>query len=106
VTTPFEGFEEADRRESGARDRQGVLDDHFDSAVREDYSIVRAIAGASGLKVDDGFEREVSEELAKRMGKAPQGVFVPHTALSRRVRAREMERRVGDRKGGVLAAAY
>ncbi len=87
----FEQFEEADRQENGRFNRQGLLDDDFDR-VPEEYSIVRAIAGASGMEVDDGYEREVSAELAHRAGKTPQGIMVPTAALTRRVRP--MEKRV------------
>jgi len=44
----------------------------------DQYSLTRAIAGAAGLPgVDHGREREVSEELARRSGRQPQGIFVP-----------------------------
>jgi len=42
------------------------------------YSIVRAIrAAASGDWREAGLEREASEEVAKRLGRSPQGFFLP-----------------------------
>ncbi len=90
----LEGFEEAERR-SGRRQHDGIEPgDELDTEVRSRYSLVRAIAGASGLDVDDGYEQEVSQELARREGKVPKGIMVPLSALSRRVRRNELERRV------------
>jgi HK97 family phage major capsid protein len=44
-----------------------------------DFSICRAIAARiEPGSVDDGFEREISKELARRSGRTPQGIFVPH----------------------------
>lgn len=48
----------------------------YDREVRQ-YSLTRAIAGAAGLNVDDGREREISAELSRRSGRTPQGIFVP-----------------------------
>src|SRR5262245_32652534 len=42
-------------------------DSRFDRELR-DYSLVRAIAGAAGLEVDWGRERELSAEIQKRSG--------------------------------------
>ncbi len=48
------------------------------SELRSRFSLVRAIAMQSGLGGHDfGFEREVQGELAKRAGKAPEGVLAP-----------------------------
>ena len=48
------------------------------SELRNRFSLVRAIAMQSGLGGHDfGFEREVQGELAKRAGKAPEGVLAP-----------------------------
>ena len=62
-------------------------DRHWESEQRQ-FSITRAIAAASGIKVDDGREREVSAELARRSGRSFQGIAVPMAALSRRVEQR------------------
>ena len=51
-------------------------DAHLDAEVRN-YSLTRAIAGAAGLAVDDGRERELSAELAKRSGRSFEGICVP-----------------------------
>lgn len=47
------------------------------------YSICRAIRMMGGEK-SDGFELEVSQEIAHRSGRAPNGIFVPHSALIER----------------------
>lgn len=48
-----------------------------------------AIAGASGLRVDDGPEREISAELARRSGRKVEGIMIPfesfHRPIERRV---------------------
>jgi HK97 family phage major capsid protein len=45
----------------------------------------RAIAGAAGLGVDWGFEREIQSELAKRAGKAAEGIYIPTELFEQRV---------------------
>lgn len=52
-------------------------DTKLDAEIRSKFGLGRAIAGACGLAVDWGFEREVQPELAKRAGKAPQGIYIP-----------------------------
>jgi len=48
-----------------------------------------ALAGAAGLRVDDGAEREISAELARRSGRKVEGVMIPfecfHRPIERRV---------------------
>lgn len=48
------------------------------------YSLARAIASRLDQDVDAGFEREVSDHISKRLGKAPEGMFVPTQALGLR----------------------
>jgi HK97 family phage major capsid protein len=49
------------------------------------YSVMKALRAIGGDKsVDAGFEREVSEELAKQRGKSASGIIVPFSALGRR----------------------
>lgn len=46
--------------------------------LRSRFSLVRAMAMQAGLGGHDfGFEREVQPELAKRAGKAPEGILAP-----------------------------
>ena len=52
-------------------------DPAFD-AEKRGFSLVRAMAGAAGLDVDCGREREISQELAHRHNRKAQGIFVPH----------------------------
>lgn len=60
-------------------------DAKLDSEIRSRFSVSRAVAGAAGLAVDWGFEREVQAELAKRAGRAAQGVYIPMEAFETRV---------------------
>ena len=69
----------AERRMAGAPVNGGDAD--FARELRS-YSVVRAIAGAAGLPVDDGREREIASELARREGRAFDGVAVPLAALA------------------------
>jgi HK97 family phage major capsid protein len=49
------------------------------------YSVMKALRAIGGDKsVDAGFEREVSEELAKQRGKSASGIIVPFSALGKR----------------------
>ncbi len=50
------------------------------------YSLQRAIAGVIDPRsVDDGYERECSQELARRQGRNPKGFYMPLGQLSERV---------------------
>lgn len=60
-------------------------DSKLDREIRSRFSINRAIAGAAGLAVDWGFEREVQGELAKRAGRNAEGVFIPTECFETRV---------------------
>lgn len=72
-------------RRSSASPITGSGDAHFDNAVR-DFSLVRAIAGASGLPVDDAREREIGQELRRRNPGQPfQGIPVPMQVFEKRV---------------------
>jgi HK97 family phage major capsid protein len=55
----------------------------FDQEKRS-YSIQRAIAGASGFDVDFGREKEISQELARRSGKQPGGIWAPVSVFETR----------------------
>ena len=70
-------IDKAERTEMGTV-LTGANDEHLSNELRSKFSICRAIVGqiAPGT-VDDGFEREVQGELAKRAGKAPKGLYVP-----------------------------
>lgn len=72
-------IDDAERRGGGAR--SGAAD-HFAAEVRSRFSLARAIAGAAGLNVDCGFEREVGQEMARREGRSFEGVAVPLEALA------------------------
>lgn len=54
----------------------GNGDHHLERELRG-YSLRRAIAGAAGLSVDWGRERELSSEIVKRSGRSFEGIGVP-----------------------------
>ncbi|WP_158292336.1 phage major capsid protein [Paracraurococcus ruber] len=75
-------LEEAERRMQGT-----PLTNHpgqFSQMVGE-FRLAAALAGLAGIPgVDFGREREVSQELARRSGRDPRGLFVPMEALVER----------------------
>ena len=81
LKTELEGIEKRIDRQTYLDElerREGATESHpeFDREVRE-FSLVRAIAGAAGMQVDDGREKEISAELSKRSGIKPQGILCP-----------------------------
>lgn len=76
-----QSFEELERRtnEPGTQVRgpEPSQRDLFDGDNLQKYSLLRAIKLRSAGKPIDGFEAEVSEEMAHRTGKQPQGFLVP-----------------------------
>lgn len=75
-------IDDMERREAGTPlhgDRQ------LDTEIRSRFSLARAVAGAAGLAVDWGFEREVQQELQQRSGRAAKGILVPTEIFERRV---------------------
>ena len=61
-----------------ATDERRVFDEGEAKAVRKHYSIHRAILSMVDPKVDAGYEREVSDEIAKQTGRAAQGLYIPN----------------------------
>jgi HK97 family phage major capsid protein len=59
------------------------LDDVADKDISK-YSILRAIRCILDKRPLDGLEREMSDEIARRSGKSPQGFFVPTRVLATR----------------------
>lgn len=76
-------LDDAERRMAGQQ-IAGSGDGHLDAELRE-FSLTRAIAGAAGIAVDCGREREVSAELARRSGRPFQGIAVPMEVFEQRV---------------------
>lgn len=54
----------------------------LDRKERKQYSLLRAMRQLADGRLD-GFEKEVSDECAKRSGKEPEGFIVPWNALDR-----------------------
>lgn len=76
-------LDEEDRRAAGAPiGSDGDAD--FERECRS-FSLTMAIAGAAGLDVDNGREREVSAELCRRHRGAFKGVAVPMQVFEKRV---------------------
>lgn len=61
-----------------------ISNGHRRDQPEREYSIVRAIAGAIDQRVDNGFEREVSQELGRALGRQPRGIFMPVGRLTER----------------------
>ena len=72
-------IDDAERRMSGEQ-VSGSGDGSFDAEVRQ-CSLTRAIAAQIDPNFDAGREREISQELAKRSGRNPEGIFVPLSSL-------------------------
>lgn len=81
-------LEDAERRMQGAP-VSGSEERQWDQA-RRDYSLTRALAGAAGLNVDDGREREVQQELTRRSGRSFQGIAVPAEVFEERIESRDV----------------
>ena len=60
-----------------------VADIELNAKEQRQYSLINAIRSAQSGRFD-GFEREVSEELAKRYGKEPRGFYVPSSIFQQR----------------------
>ena len=66
-----------------AGQRTAVLDENTQKEVRKHYNltnVLRALASAANGErpdVDIGFEREISQEMAKKTGRAVQGILLP-----------------------------
>lgn len=73
-------IDDLDRRSSGTA-LTGGSDNRLDAEMRS-FSVVRAMAGAAGLAVDWGREREIGAEVARRSGRTFQGICIPMAALS------------------------
>jgi HK97 family phage major capsid protein len=72
-------IDEMDRRTAGSP--VAGADNRLDTAIQS-FSVVRALAGAAGLAVDWGREKELGAEVARRSGRSFQGICIPLAALS------------------------
>jgi HK97 family phage major capsid protein len=68
-------LDEAERRMNGEPMNQS--EDRKWEQARREYRLTTALAGAAGLNVDDGREREIQQEMARRSGRSFQGIAVP-----------------------------
>lgn len=55
-----------------------VLDEAERKTVKREYSLMKVLRALAGGKEDIGFEREISDEIAKRTGKVAQGIYIPN----------------------------
>jgi HK97 family phage major capsid protein len=77
-------LDEAERRMQG-QPLTGTGDERLDDELRK-FSLTRAIASqVPDLNVDGGRERELSKELAQRMGVRERGIMVPMQVFEKRV---------------------
>lgn len=68
-----------DRAEAGTPPAVGSAEIGLTPAQARSYSMIRAIQGQiPNSGVDAGFERECSQEVAKKLGRAARGFFVPY----------------------------
>ena len=63
-------------------DERRTFDESEAKTVRKHYSIHRAIMSMVDPKVDAGYEREVSDEIAKQTGRSAQGLYIPNFVRS------------------------
>ena len=69
-----------------ARAIQTVTDPVMDKQIEKRFSVLRVVRHLDAIMrgerstQDVGFEREISDELAKRSGKPAQGFYIPHNA--------------------------
>lgn len=86
LTVQIERAKVIDQAERQERGRQLHGDPKLITELRSKFSIARMIAGhINPGSVDDGFEREMQGELAKRAGKAAQGLYIPMECFEKRV---------------------
>lgn len=76
-------LDDAERREAG---RPVHGDAKLTSELRSRFSVIRAAAMGAGIGGHDfGFEREVQPELAKRAGRAADGILIPLEVFEQRI---------------------
>jgi len=78
---------EAKKEREKMKDQQMVVPELGGDAKREigkRYSVMNVLRSLAGGKDDIGFEREMSDELARLRGKPANGIIVPHDALAKR----------------------
>jgi HK97 family phage major capsid protein len=77
-----EAVNDAERRANG--ETLAGTDEKW-AEKRRSFSLVNALAGSAGFDVDDGNEREIGQEIARRTGRAFQGTAVPVEVFEERV---------------------
>lgn len=77
----------------------------FESKDIKGYSLVRAIRARMSGQSLDGLEKEVSDEIAKRSGKTPQGFYFP-TELAFEKRALDLTAAAGAKQTTVDASNF
>lgn len=90
-------------RAAAATPMDGTGNPDFDREASR-YSLVRAIAHASGLRVDAAREIEISAELERRTGRKAQGILAPDNVF--RVRKQGAEQRVITSTGDGAGVIY
>lgn len=94
-------------RRASATPLNGTGDGRLDDALRS-FSLVRAIASRAGLDVDASREMELSQELARRSGRAFQGIAVPMAIFHQPIEQRTVTTATpaGAPGGNIIATDY
>jgi HK97 family phage major capsid protein len=95
-------LDDTERRMSG-QPVQGARQDSRWSEMLADYSLARALMHYDP-QVDHGREREVSQEMEKRVGRKARGVLVPDEIFLRKVERRVDQNASSGPAGGFLVA--
>lgn len=69
----------------------------------EEYNLLRALHGAASGRLD-GYEAEVSQELARTAGRAPTGIYIPLNSLAPQRRDLTATGGTGGDEGGIMIA--
>lgn len=60
--------------------KKPIFTDSEKAVIAKRYNIMNVVRQLSGIKSETGFEKEVSDEIAKRSGRPAQGFYIPHDA--------------------------
>lgn len=85
-----------DGPQPGEERRSAHRDDPVANPDAHGYRMLRAIDALLNHRQLDGVEGEVSQEIAKRCGKAPQGFYMPHNLQVRTLHGASAESRALD----------
>ena len=83
-----------ERMASGATDATSLAGLGVSQREQREYSFLRAVqAQIPGIHVDAGFEREVSQAIARAMGREAEGVYIPPDVMFAGLHGRGTQKR-------------